>query len=334
MDKLKEFLDKNNTDYDIGIINYGRYHKLPVPFENEQVIRFKWKKDSIEKLTKKLKNIGIRLIFESSNKYSCLYKIEGSNNKIYVVYAVDSHVQLPECLLKNFRTDERLYYIDTSKNNKIVKSSARNYNTEFGYYSLFFEDYLSNGYEKIISELIIKINSFINQEVKEIILDNLNKKINKLFKMAIFRNPKFVKQINEESVFAQLFDGGYDSEYLLTTEEEIDSNYIKDYVPVLFVNKTKKGILLTKSLISGIQVQKNNFLIMPLHPKFAIALVTKRYYEDMIKELGEGSYIQIDEDSALAKLNFQIYLNAKEDNNDLIGQKNDLVDLLEFLTIK
>lgn len=334
MDKLKEFLDKNNTDYDIGIINDGRYHKLSVPFKNAQVIRFKWKKSAIKKLTNKLKNIGIILIFESSNINSCLYKIEGSNNKIYIVYAVDSHVQLPECLLKNFRTDEHLYYIDTSKNNKIIKGSARNYNTKFGYYSLSFENYLSNGYEQIISELVIKINPFINKEVKEITLDNLNNKINKLFKMAIFRNPKLVKQINEESVFAQLIDGGYDSEYLLTAEEERDSNYIKDYVPVLFVNKTKKGILLTKSLISRIKVQKNFFIIMPLHPKIAIVLVTKKYYEDMIKELGEGSYTQIDEDSALAQLNFQIYLNAKEDNNDLIGQKKDLDDLLNFLTIK
>lgn len=333
MDKLKEFLDKNNTDYDIGIINDGQYHKLSIPFENEQVIRFKWKKDSVAKLTKKLKNIGVELTLESSNKYSCLYKIEGSNNKIFIVYAVDSHVQLPKCLLKGFRTEEQLYYLDTSKN-EIIKSSAGNYNTKFGYYSLFFEDYLSNGYESIISELIIKIKPFINQEVKEITLDNLNKKINKLFKMAIFRNPKYVKQINEESIFAQLFDGGYDSEYLLTSEEEINSDYIKDYVPVLFINKTEKGILLTKSLISRIQVQKNSFLIMPLHPKFAIVLVTKKYYDDLIKELGEGCYIHIDEYGALAKLNFQIYLNAKEDNNDLIGQKKDLDDLLNFLTIK
>lgn len=333
MDEIKKFLFENNINYDVGVINNNRYYKLQIPFDNMQVIRFKWKKESVLKLINKFNEFGIKLVFETSNKYYCLYKIEGSNNKIFIVYAVDSHVQLPKCLLKNFRTNERLYYFDTTKNKKI-KSSARNYNTEFGYYSLFFEEHLSNVYESIISELIIKIKPFVNQEVKEIMLDDLRSKINKLFKMAVFRNPKNVKQINEESVTADLFDGGYDTEYLLMAGEEINSNYIKDYVPVLLINKTKNGILLTRSLISIIFVQKNRFIIMPLHPKFAIVLVTSKYYENMIEELGEGSYIHIEDEDALRKLNFQIYLNAKKENSDLIGQENDLNDLLRFLNIK
>ncbi len=333
MNELKLFLEESGTKYDLGIINHGRYHKLPEPFENEQVIRFMWKKNSVNKLIDKLKDKGIFLKVNTCGKCNVLYDIEGTNDKIFIIYAVDSHIQLPKCLLNKFRTGDNLYYLDTSKN-KIIKSSARNYNTEFGYYSLFFEDYLNKNYERIISELINKICPFIEQKVKEISFDNLNKKINKLFMMAMFRNPKYVKQINEESAFAKLFDGGYDTEYLLITENETEKNYICDYVPVLFVNKTRKGLLLTKSLISRLYIENNNFMIMPLHPKFAIVLVSKKYYEDMVKELGDNSYIHIEEERVLAELNFQIYLNAKEDNDDLIGLNSDLNDLLYFLNNK
>ena len=50
MDELKEFLRKNNTLFDIGIINNGYFSKLPMPYKEKQAIRNKWKKNSIKKL--------------------------------------------------------------------------------------------------------------------------------------------------------------------------------------------------------------------------------------------------------------------------------------------
>lgn len=55
---------------------------------------------------------------------------------------------------------------------------------------------------------------FLNQEVRTITLKDFNTSINKLFFMALIRNPKYIKEINEHSLTAQLFDGGYDAEYL------------------------------------------------------------------------------------------------------------------------
>ena len=41
MNEIIELLKKYETDYDIGIINNGYYRKLPTPFPDKQVIRFK-----------------------------------------------------------------------------------------------------------------------------------------------------------------------------------------------------------------------------------------------------------------------------------------------------
>lgn len=331
MDKLTMFLKENNTPFDIGIINNGYYHKLPKPFKDKQVIRFKWKKNSINKLLSNLTKIGIILKENALGYYNALYDIEGTNNQVFIIYAVDSHVQLPKLLLKNYRTGDNLFYLNTSSN-KIIKSSAGKYNTSFGYYSLAFEEYLSVNYEKIISSIIKLFIPFINQEVTTITLKDLNKNINKLFFMALIRNPKYIKEINEHSLTAQLFDGGYDTEYLAITGEKMNTNFIKGYTPVPLVNTTNKNLVTIKSLVSNLYIDGGiECMVMLLHPKIAIALVPNEYYKKMIDEQGQQTYLQLNEENALIRMNKQIYNCAKFNNDDVIGIKEDLDDLIEYI---
>lgn len=331
MDELKEFLKKNNTLFDIGIINNGYFYKLPKPFKDKQVIRFKWKKNSIKKLLFNLNKIGIILKENVIGYYNALYNIEGMDNQVFIIYAVDSHVQLPKLLLKNYRTNYNLFYLNTSSN-KIIKSSAKNYNTSFGYYSLEFEEYLSVTYEKIISSIIELFIPFINQEVTTITLKDLSTNINKLFFMALIRNPKYIKEINEHSLTAQLFDGGYDAEYLAITGEKMNTNFIKGYTPVPLVNTTNKNLVTIKSLVSNLYIDGGiECMVMLLHPKFAIALVPNDYYKKMIDEQGEQTYLQLNDEKALIKMNKQIYNCAKFNHDDVIGIKEDLDDLIEYM---
>lgn len=331
MDELKEFLKKNNTLFDIGIINNGYFYKLPKPFKDKQVIRFKWKKNSIKKLLFNLNKIGIILKENVIGYYNALYNIEGTDNQVFIIYAVDSHVQLPKLLLKNYRTNYNLFYLNTSSN-KIIKSSAKNYNTSFGYYSLEFEEYLSVTYEKIISSIIELFIPFINQEVTTITLKDLSTNINKLFFMALIRNPKYIKEINEHSLTAQLFDGGYDAEYLAITGEKMNTNFIKGYTPVPLVNTTNKNLVTIKSLVSNLYIDGGiECMVMLLHPKFAIALVPNDYYKKMIDGQGEQTYLQLNDEKALIKMNKQIYNCAKFNHDDVIGIKEDLDDLIEYM---
>lgn len=224
-----------------------------------------------------------------------------------------------------------MFYLNTSSN-KIIKSSAKNYNTSFGYYSLEFEEYLSVTYEKIISSIIELFIPFINQEVTTITLKDLSTNINKLFFMALIRNPKYIKEINEHSLTAQLFDGGYDAEYLAITGEKMNTNFIKGYTPVPLVNTTNKNLVTIKSLVSNLYIDGGiECMVMLLHPKFAIALVPNDYYKKMIDEQGEQTYLQLNDEKALIKMNKQIYNCAKFNHDDVIGIKEDLDDLIEYM---
>lgn len=331
MDELKEFLRKNNTLFDIGIINNGYFRKLPKPFKDKQVIRFKWKKNSIKKLLFNLNKIGIILKENAMGYYSALYDIKGTDNQVFIIYAVDSHVQLPKLLLKNYRTNYDLFYLNTSSN-KIIKTSAKNYNTSFGYFSLAFEEYLSATYEKIISSIIEMFIPFLNQEVRTITLKDFNTSINKLFFMALIRNPKYIKEINEHSLTAQLFDGGYDAEYLAKVGEKMNTNFIKGYTPIPLVNITNKNLVTIKSLISNLSIDDRiECMVMLLHPKFAIALVPDDYYNKMLNEQGEQTYLRLNDEKTLIRMNKQIYNCAKFNNDDVIGIKEDLDDLVEYM---
>lgn len=331
MDEIIDFLNKNKTDYDIGIINNGYYHKLPNPFPDKQVIRFKWKKVSINKLLSNLNKKGIILKENCSSYYNALYDIEGTDHQVFIIYAVDSHVQLPKLVLKNFKTGDNLYYLDTTSN-EIKKSSAGKYNTSFGYYSLEFEEYLSNTYEKTISDLIQLFIPFINKEVTTVTLGNLEKKVNELFFMALIRNPKRIKEINEYSLTSQLFEGGYNAEFLAISNNKEKTEFIKGFTPVPLINTTNKNLVTIKGFFSNLYIDGGiECMVMLLHPKIAIALVPNNYYKEMIKEQGEQTYLQLNSEKALIKMNQQIYNCAKYNEDDVIGIKEDLEDLKNIL---
>ncbi len=69
-------------------------------------------------------------------------------------------------------------------------------------------------------------------------------------------------------------------------------------------------------------------MIMPLHPKFAISLIPNEYYEKMVEEVGEGTYLKLNNVTKLLDLNRQLYYFAKNNNVDVIGLKDDLEDLI------
>lgn len=328
MDEFKEFLKEQKTEYDIGIINNGHYHKLPKPFENEQVIRFKWKKNSITSLIKKLNNKGIKLIPNKLEKNMGLYNIVGTNNKALIIYAIKSHIQLPESVLKYFMSGEKIYYIDTSKN-EIKYSSSSTYNTSFGYYTLGFEQYLSDHYETSLGKFISKFTRFINKENDEIFINTKETydEIIKIFKMAFFRNPSSVTMVNDKNILSEIMENGFGHEEIAYASEDIDFVFLKNFEFLIFINQTLSGFVTLKSLVSNIKIKEISCMIIPINPKFAIVAVPK----GEIPNLGEytnGIISLIEDSKALTKINKTIFEYGKNRKEDIIGIKSDLDKIL------
>lgn len=328
MDKIIKILEQNGIEYNTGIIVDGYYYEIKNPFQEKNVINFKWKSASLGKLLEKLEKRGIVVVEKYVGMNCALYDIEGTNNQMLVTFAINSHIQLPNFILQNFRTEDHLYYINTELS-KIMRSSAKKYNTSFGFYPISFEKYLSLNYEQEISKIIETVKSLLEGRVQIIVLENLTEIMNKIFLMALVRNPEFVKRVNEESVAAKVIGGGFNAEYLMHIGEKMENNFIKNYTPVLLVNKTNTGFITVKSLISSLKIHRGcEGMIVLLHPKFAIQLFTNEDYERMMKEDGNPSYYVMDDEKTVLSMNKQIYNYAKYKKEDVIGIKVDLERLL------
>lgn len=293
------------------------------------IIKIKWIKEDIENLIKKFKNKNILLKFEEDNKYFSICKTNYNNYIILIEYVVKSHVQLPYSLLQYFRTKNRLFYLN--KKNEIKNSSATCYNRVYNFYPKWFEEYLSDNYENIISNLIKKIDSFIKKEVNEIEFNNLHEQINKLFFMSFFRNPDKVKQVNEYSTSAKFIENGIKSEHIALICEEMSKDLLKAYKPLIVINTTNENFLTLNCLFSNLYLQNGECIFLSLHPKFGIAMIPNEYYSQIIKEYGNETFIIVNDFKNLRKINMNIHYSAKINNAEIIGIKKDIDILLNEL---
>lgn len=327
---MNEIIDliKEKYDYEIGVINNGYFHKLNKPFKDNVTINIKLSKKEVEKVINKLKIKKINLHMDFDNEYIGFYKTDIEGVTILFSYILKSHTQVPKVLLKRFADKENLYILNT-KTNKIFPSSASTYNRTLGFYSMYFEKYLSSNYEEKLGNLICDIESFVYDKQDKLIIDDIVGFAEKIFRMSLFRSPRFVKSVNENSLSSILVAGGYDHEHIAYMMEDMDIKLLKNMKVFLMVNKTENGFITLKTMISNIKTKGYECMIIPLDPKFALMIVPKEYYELRVKEHGVDSYMAVEDDKSLKLINSIIYDNAKYYYDDIIGLKSDLEIVLK-----
>ena len=146
--------------------------------------------------------------------------------------------------------------------------------------------------------------------------------------MALFRNPDEVKKINDNSLSARFIKGGIISEDIALTCEDMSKNLLKNYRPLVVINELTESLLTIKCLFSNLSLKDANCIFLPLHPKFGIAMVPNEYFNNLIKEYGNKTYIVINNYNTLEKINLNIYHSALINKTDVIGKKDDLERLL------
>lgn len=194
---------------------------------------------------------------------------------------------------------------------------------------MYFEKYLSYNYENGLGKLIKKIEPFVYDKEENLILEDIYNIIEKMFRMALFRNPRFIESVNSESLSSILIDGGYDGEHIAMMMEDMNHNFLKDMKIFIMTNKTSMGLITLKSMISNVSINGYQSMILPLDPKFAIMIVPEEYYKNRIGEYGVNSYMTVEDDKILLLLNKTIYEYAKYYKEDVIGNKKDLEEVLK-----
>lgn len=304
MNEIIELI-KEKYEYDLGVINNGYYHKLNKPFKDNVTINIKLTKNEVGKLINKLKDNDILLYLDNDNDYFGLYHTNFDG--VTVLFS---------------------YVLNTNTNN-IHSSSASTYNRTFGFYSMYFEKYLNYNYEDQLGNLISNIEPFVYNKQDKLVIEDILGFAEKIFRMSLFRSPRFIKSVNEQSLTSVLIDGGYDHEHIAYMMEDMNIKLLKNMKVFLMVNKTAMGFVTLKPMISNIKTKGYDCMILPLDPKFALMIVPDKYYKMRIEEHGKDSYMTIDDEKSLILINNIIYENAKYYGDDVIGIKSDLENIIE-----
>lgn len=324
------FFDMSNF-YELENVKlYKKSVKIKIKEERKKVID-----NFIKAITLKY-NLEIELI--SENKYFYIQKIRETDNFIILEYAVNSHVQVPKCILKEFSSKEqnnKLNYISLDTHT-IKSESPKKFNTVYGYYSKMFEDYLNINYESKIGVIKTKLKKFINQEENKVDLTEFVKDIKEIFMIQVYRNPNFVSEFNDESISSKLVNG-YSTEDIVSFHNMFKySNMLDKKMVTVVINETLEGLVTTRSTLSSIIIDDNNeMIIMPLSPKFAIALVEKKYFYEKNIKGNIFRYMKINDTKELRELNKWIFCQSKRYKNEsVIGLKGDLTLLLDYYKTK
>lgn len=332
MDELLSILN-NKYIFDIGFVKGDSFTYFKKVKKDKMSVKIKITKKELPNLLRKLDAQRIIYTIVQSNEYFNTYKLNDYNYMV-IEFVVKSHIQLPEVILKDFMSDDyKLYYLEPSTKN-ISSSSVSTFNRELGHFMLWFEQYLSKEYETITGKVKKSLQEFIDSDLKQIDLTKYVIKIKELFSIALYRNPNFVKRINDKSLTSKLVYNGYSTEEIVRTLKEIGKfDFFTNFKVMICVNKTEIGFVTCKSNFSEIKIDDGNLsYIMPFSPRIAVMLVENSYYSQKTKEHGIDSYMIVDDSKKVIYINKYIYYFAKSlDDETVVGIKNDLITLKDNL---
>ena len=245
---------------------------------------------------------------------------------------IDSHIQMPESILKNFVNEYHAFYCydisEADERFKIKRSRPKSLNVQNGYYSRRVEQMLQKTVESPLGRKIqyIKNNDFDNpidipSDFRDVVLT--------YFHSLIARAPKMYGIIEEHSDFLPLINNldetdKNDLAVELVLEEVKNNSPFKDYIVTMLINKTRIPFLLP---IGGMY-SYGDFLCAPISLYRAIALVKQD--SKLCKELIDGELckvLMVEKEAVLHQMNrFAIQAEVNHNKQYVVSRDKALLE--------
>lgn len=243
---------------------------------------------------------------------------------------IDSHIQMPKCILKQFVNEyNAFYYYDVNKSNKqIKKGHPKSLNTQKGYYSLSVERKLQNLVETPLGDKINYVNSDFDTP-KDVPFDFRDVALTYLHSL-IARAPRTYSVIEKQSILLKLFNNLSDREKNDFAVESVMAEANKkspfeDYIVTMIVNKTDIPFILP---IGGMY-SYGDFVCSPLSPHRGIALVKQN--TKLCNELMDGNVCKvllIENELVLHQMNkFAINAEVVHNKQYIVSSKKELLEM-------
>lgn len=230
---------------------------------------------------------------------------------------INSHVQIPRCILKQFEDDKHMLYWYDCSDGRIKRGHAKTINTIKGYYPEELERYLSEHIEHPIAHVIQTLKSMDNMHPLLAMSDEMKQAIWRYFYAVIQRARNVHTKIEKEAKFLQLFPDDIKRKNAIVwgIEDACYFNLFRGWVINISINTTNEPFVLPLCGFYTFAIQDFNTINIPLTPTYAITLVPVEY---MLRYTANGKIKMFSiDDPALAKYLNQRAIKAELESNNV-----------------
>jgi len=195
---------------------------------------------------------------------------------------INSHVQLPNCVLRNFRDEtdpeKKVWYLDVQTGD-ILRKSSKKLGTCKGYYSETGERFWAENIENPLSIITHRIQKYCTGEIPclQISADDADA-CKRYIKAAFIRSKMAEDEMNKHSVTASICTEQSNHDMLacfgLRSYGPIESDLEKMDVSVL-INKTERMLVVPRNCFYLVTLQGASHMVAPVCPKGAILLMPR-----------------------------------------------------------
>jgi len=202
---------------------------------------------------------------------------------------MDSHIQLPNGILKHFRSGApeasgRVFYLDLNTSYIGLSGSGR-LGTEAGYYSEEIETYLNEKIETPFTTLAAKVRAFIHENREALTLDSIDEEICKNYVAAsMARSKPALDSLMTNSVTAQFMgeQANHDDLVFVSTQPGMLSSVLKAYKMLVIVNRTARHFVVPRNCFYEVQSKGSSCIVVPISPGCVLELVPPDYSGNIV----------------------------------------------------
>lgn len=185
---------------------------------------------------------------------------------------MNSHRLLPECILKNFANNGRLFGYDVIKGT-YSDTSAKQFNTEANYYSAAMEQQLSKNIERPLGILVSNLKKEFDSQQISIKKRNVRTIYNYIYSL-LARSPNMFNSVYNGLLFKEFFTLQQVHDFTVADAFNLmqQDNFLNSYKITFLFNRTADEILLSSDGYTQYQSGQEIVLIVPVSPKIAFML--------------------------------------------------------------
>lgn len=240
-------------------------------------------------------------------------------NKGIVDTMINSHIQMPKCILSRFEENNRFYYYDVEKKHIGKNGHAKSINTKRGYYSQAGEDYLRNNIETPIGELLKEIDRFDFNQPNFEFSEEFNNRVRRLFYSLISRSPSFQNEVDKNSDYFSLIHERDRHDYVACVGIELaeERKILDAFTVTISMNTTNTPFILPTCGIYSFAINDDVVILLPVSKSLALTMVMNKSRENDNPQ-NNRVYYEFDDDSIIMQFNKKAFKQQIEEGTGYV----------------